>query len=174
MTIASAQTMAVPAGVTLTQQTDFARNAIKLTATYEDREASAYITNEMLRRMDRSAFQEAIDTLVASVMAQPKPELIVMNSGMPEQDLPGGLVNYPVLFMGEGDYVGFEHPDWPDEHFLVRFLYSRGPWTEVRLEWPGHGNVTMPAVRGANMLVRDVIAEAQAMVSVLMETRLNG
>lgn len=166
MTIASAQTMAVPAGVTLTQSQDFARNAIKLTATYEDREASSYITNEMLRRMDRLAFQEAIDTLVASVMAAP----VVIAEG----DLPGGIQNWPVAIMAEGDYVGFEHPDWPDEHFQVRFTYQRGPWMSVRLEWPGHGTVTMSDVRASQTYVRDVVAEAQAMVSVLMQTRLNG
>lgn len=74
MTIASAQTMAVPAGVTLTQETDWARNAIKLTARYQDRESSTYITNEVLRRMDRLAFQGVVDQLVARVMTIPKLE----------------------------------------------------------------------------------------------------
>lgn len=166
MTIANAMTMDVPEGVTLTQREDFARNAVELTATYQGRAASTYLTNEMLRRMERSAFQSAIDALVAKVMS--RPELVVMNSGLPEPDLPGGLVNFPVAFMAEGDYVEFAHPLWPEEKFLVRFLYSRGQWTEVRLEWPGHGNVAMNSVRSANTVVREVVAEGMALVSVLM------
>lgn len=159
-------TLAVPDGVLVEQVEDFGRNGLKIRVTYEARTYEQFLTNEMLHRMQPEQMQTFIDSMCARVMSSAS--LVVMNSGMPEEDLPGGTVNYPVAFMAEGDYVEFEHPLFPGETFRVRFLYSRGPWTEVRLEWPGHGNVQMPAVRSANTIVREVIQEAMAMASVLM------
>lgn len=166
VTIASVQTMQVPEGVCITQQQDWARNAIKIRVLYQDRKYDQYLTNEMLRHMSREQLQSVIDSMVARVMKAPATVLV---NDQPQQDIPGGLINFPVAFMDEGEFMGFELPDHPEEHFLVRFLRQAGPMMLIRLEWPGHGMWPMSAVSANGTVIRDVIAEGMAMASVLIQ-----
>lgn len=146
---------------------DFAANTVHIRASRDGVAAAREIvlTRQYLRAMDAVSQRALVEQIRASVEL---PTLVPVKLDLPEGDLPGGIVNWPVAVMDDGQFIAFQHPLWPDETFQVRFVYSSGPWTEVRLEWPGHGNIQMPSFRASNTYVREVIAEAMAMVSVLM------
>lgn len=163
--------------VQIEQTRDFATNTIRLRAVVDGEVvAGINITAEHAVRMTTQEQDRLIANLMAQASKLSQPSVPTTTSApidvaQANQDLPGGLHNWPVVIMADGDRLGFEHPDMPGERFELVFDFLRDRQMHAHVEWQGHGRLNLRPVIAVNVLVRDLVAEAMALITVARSIR---
>lgn len=158
-----------PGEVTIEQYEDFATNTLVLRAVTTERVgAEIRVPREQMFVMTERERDELVLRLQASVLPQLPPDDLARQlvDGQDIQDLPGGLHNWPLVVMGDGDHIDFDHPEIPGEHYRVVFDRLEGRVMHSHVEWIGHGQLPLTPCIATGVLIREVIEEAMTVVSV--------